>query len=176
MDSKKTLYTPPQDERELVLAWLRRARESQMAHYEMANILSDRERLLGVPVILLTSIIGTSAFASLTTEAIDPAIKIAVGALGVIAAFLASLQTFFKYSERSERHKACAARFAAVRRELEIVYAENSFSNERNYISTIREKLDRLAEESPHIPENVFEKVVRKIYEGQPAIESRQAA
>lgn len=164
MNTISSQYQPPQDERELVLAWLRRARESQMAHYEMANIFSRRERWLGVPVILITTVIGTSVFASLTSQVISPEAKIAVGMLSVVAAVLSSLQTFFKYSERSESHRSAAARFGAVRRKLEVIYAENSQSEERHYISTLRDELDRLADESPHVPVTVFGKIQKNIF------------
>ncbi len=164
MKTISSQYHPPQDERELVLAWLRRARESQMAHYEMANIFSARERWLGVPVILITTIIGTSVFTSLTFQIISPEAKIAVGMLSVIAVVLSSLQTFFKYSERSESHRSAASRFGAVRRKLEVIYAENSQSEEKHYITTLRDELDHLADESPHVPVAVFQKIQKNIF------------
>lgn len=164
MSAKPSTYQPPQSERELVLAWIRRARESQMAHYEMANIFSARERWLGVPVILISTIIGTTVFASLSTQVVAPGTKIAVGMLSVLAAVLSSLQTFFKYSERSEKHRSAGARFGAVRRKLEVIYAQNTEAQENHYIATLREELDRLGEESPHVPVSVFEKIHKNVY------------
>lgn len=164
MNSTSASYAPPENTRELVLAWLRRARESQMTHYEMANIFSLRERWLGVPVIFLTSVIGTSVFASLATQVIDHRAKILVGMLSVVAAVLSSLQTFFKYSERSEKHRSCAAKFASIRRELETIYAENSVTTERRYIDTLRDRLDSLADEAPHVPAGIFKKIQNNLY------------
>lgn len=164
MSTPSSTYQPPQNERELVLAWLRRARESQMAHYEMANILSGRDRWMGVPVILITTIIGTSVFVSLTAVAIAPAAKITVGLLSVLAAVLSGLQTFFKFSERSEKHRATAARFGAIRRKLEVIYAEDTASEEKHYLHTLREELDHLAEDSPHVPVSVFERIQKNMF------------
>jgi hypothetical protein len=152
-------YTPPSTSDELVLAWLHRARESQWAHYEMANMLARRSHLLGVPVIVITSFVGTSVFASIASQAISVEAKIIVGALSVIAAVLSSLQTFFKFSERAERHKSFAARFSSVRRELEVLHASKGGSERAEYVTVLREKLDRLAEEAPSIPNAVLEKV-----------------
>ena len=129
-----TLYQPPQDVKELVLAWLRRARESQMAHYEMANVLSRRSQWLGVPVILITAIVGTSVFASIAAEPIAVEAKVVVGLLSVFAAVLSSLQTFFKFSERAEKHRAFAARYGAVRREIEALFAEGVATQEKHYV------------------------------------------
>lgn len=142
-------YQPPRDQDELVLAWLRRARASQLQHYEMAAILSKRGQWLGVPVILITAAVGTSVFASIATEAVSLQAKLAVGMLSVLAAVLSSLQTFFKYAERSEKHRAFGARFGAIRREFESLYAAGSASRQPDYVHVLREKLDRLAEEAP---------------------------
>ena len=136
-----TLYQPPQDVKELVLAWLRRARESQMAHYEMANVLSRRSQWLGVPVILITAIVGTSVFASIAAEPIAVEAKVVVGLLSVFAAVLSSLQTFFKFSERAEKHRAFAARYGAVRREIEALFAEGVATQEKHYVGVSERSL-----------------------------------
>jgi hypothetical protein len=70
MSYESEQYIPPKDQKELVLSWLRRARESQMAHYEMADRLSKKVKWLGVPVIILTVLVGASAFASIVEEII----------------------------------------------------------------------------------------------------------
>ncbi len=162
--SPTSKYRSPTSEQDLVLAWIRRARESQLAHYAMADKLSKREHWLGVPVIAITAIVGTTVFASIAAEAISPIAKIAVGMFSVLATLLSSLQTFFKFSERAEKHRAAGARFSSVRRKLEVVYAQQSAENERNYIATLREELDRLAEESLNVPSKVFLEVQKNIY------------
>ncbi len=60
------------------------------------------------------------------------------------------------------------ARFGAVRRELEMLYAEDRAQGEVEQVATLRVKLDRLAEEAPHVPAKVFLKVQRSIlYTGE---------
>lgn len=149
-------YTPPGSPEELVVAWLRRARESQLSHYEMATRLARRNLWLGIPVIVITAIVGTSAFASIVAELVPTWAKVGAGGASVVAAVLASLQTFFKFSERAERHKAFAAKFGAVRRELETLHASGRVAQEPSYVAVLREKLDRLAEEAPAVPADVF--------------------
>jgi hypothetical protein len=163
MPSSTAGYIPPGSPEELVLAWLRRARESQMAHYEEATALTKRGYWLGVPVIALTAIVGTSVFASIATEVIPVAAKLIVGALSVAATVLSSLQTFFKFSERAEEHKVYGARFGSVRRELEVFYASGMGSQQPNYIAVLREKLDRLAEEAPNVSSDALQRVQRTL-------------
>jgi hypothetical protein len=156
MATPTSKYTPPGTPGELVLAWLRRARESQLSHYAMANRLAKRNLWMGVPVIVITAMVGTSAFASIVTELIPLWAKIAVGGASGLAAVLAALQTFFKFSERAERHKTFAAKFGAVRRELEALHASGRAVQEPSFVGVLREKLDRLAEEAPAVPVDVF--------------------
>lgn len=163
MNTPTARYQPPGSQQELVLAWLRRARESQMAHYEMANFLSRRGQWMGAPVILITAAVGTSVFASIASDAVSVKAKVVVGLLSVLATVLSSLQTFFKFPERAEKHRLFAARFGAVRRELEVFYASGTAASEPNYVGVLREKLDRLAEEAPHVPVKIFAAVQKNI-------------
>jgi hypothetical protein len=145
MATPTSKYTPPGTPEELVLAWLRRARESQLSHYEMANRLAKRNLMMGVPVIAITALVGTSAFGSIVADPVPILAKVAAGGASVLAAVLASLQTFFKFSERAERHKTFAAKFGAVRRELETLHASGKVAQEANFVNVLRDKLDKLA-------------------------------
>ena len=162
MTTNTSHHQPPEDYAELVLAWIRRARESQMAHYEMANMYDHREKWLGVPVIIISTIVGTSAFASIAEDIIPLWAKFAVGGLSIVVAVLSSLQTFFKYSEKSEIHKSSAAAFGASRRKLEFIYASKDSGIDSSVVSLLRSELDTLASQSPHIPVTVFKKIQEK--------------
>src|ERR1700756_1319970 len=96
-----TAYEPPVDETELLLKWIRRARESQMSHYDMADLLSARERGIGWLVTALTAFVGTAVFASLSTPPVSIEMRIFIGLVSVAAALSAALQTFLRYAERA---------------------------------------------------------------------------
>jgi hypothetical protein len=151
-----TVYDPPIDEEELLLKWIRRARESQASHYDMADRLNRRGRWLGVSVIGITSLIGTSAFLSLVTTAVSSALRLIVGMTSVVAAVLAALQTFLRYAERAEQHRAAGARYGAVRRKLEAIYAGDADARNGHYLRSVRDELDRIAEDVPNVPFAVF--------------------
>jgi hypothetical protein len=150
------LYEPPLDEKELLLKWIRRARESQMSHYDMADRLNRRDRWLGVVVIAITTLVGTSAFLSLITSSVSSFQRVGVGMICVTAAVLAALQTFFRYAERAERHRVVGARYGAIRRKLEAIYAGDADARDGQYLRTIRDELDRLAEDAPNVPPASF--------------------
>ena len=152
-------YEPPKSTQDLIVTWLRRARDAQLSHYAVADLLARRNLWMGVPVIVLTAAVGASAFASVLSELVPVWAKIIAGAASVLAAVLASLQTFFKYSERAERHKTFAAKYGAVRRELESLHASDRGSIDANTIDALRDTLDNLAEDAPAVPAEIFERI-----------------
>jgi hypothetical protein len=156
-------YTPAIDTDSLLLKWIRRARESQMSHYDMANLLGKRNRGLGVSVIAITSVIGTTAFLSMIATGVSPLVRIFIGLTSVLASVMASLQTFLRYAERAEEHRAAGARYGAIRRRLEAVYARAPDARAAHDFVEIREELDRLAQEVPNVPTAVFNKTQRDL-------------
>jgi hypothetical protein len=161
-------YEPPVDENELLLKWLRRARESQMSHYDMADLLSARERQIGWLVTALTGFVGTAVFASLSAEPVSVELRVFVGVVSVTAAVSAALQTFLRYAQRAEKHRAAGARYGAVRRRLEAVFVGDADARDGHYLASIRIELDRLAEDSPNVPPRIFYRTQRTLAAGKP--------
>jgi len=149
-------YRPPVNEDELLLKWIRRARESQKSHYDMADLLAARNRMFGIGVTALSALVGTTVFLSLVVEADSPWARLAVGLVSIAAAVSAALQTFLRYAERAEAHRSAGARYGAVRRRLEAIHAGDRGARDGRYVSEVREILDRLAEDSPSVPPRVF--------------------
>ncbi|MGF6770887.1 hypothetical protein P3T18_003366 [Paraburkholderia sp. GAS199] len=163
MTNPTTAYAPPVDEDQLLLKWIRRARESQMSHYDMADLLSSRDRRIGWLATALTAFVGTAVFASLNEATVSPALRIFVGLVSVTAAVSSALQTFLRYAERAEKHRAAGARYGAVRRRLEAVFSGDRDARDGHYLTAIRDELDRLAEDSPNVPPEVFYRTQRTL-------------
>jgi hypothetical protein len=148
---------PPSSTEELLQDWYRRARENQFAHYEAIKPLSSGNYKLGIPVAILSGLVGTSIFATLETEA-DISLRIVIGIISILAAVLASLQTFLRLSERAEKHRAVAVRYGALRRELETAIAKGGPYPEK-LVDGLREKLDSISSEAPEISDRVWKKI-----------------
>lgn len=156
-------YTPPATQPELLQRWLKRARESQFAHYEAANHLKKLNYWYGIPVVVITSIVGTSVFSSInSTEVFDNTTSIALGAISVVAAVLSSLQTFLNFSERAEKHRITAARYGIARRALESILVRATDDVTQDDIAKIQKEIDSLAADAPNISTRVFEKAMKK--------------
>ena len=156
-------YRPPVNEDELLLKWIRRARESQKSHYDMADLLAARNRMFGIGVTLISAVVGTTVFLSLVASADSRWARLVVGLVSIVAAVSAALQTFLRYAERAEAHLAAGARYGAVRRRLEAIYAGDPGARDGRYVSEVREMLDRLAEDSPSVPPRMFRRTQRTL-------------
>jgi hypothetical protein len=138
--------------------WLYRIRKAQLAHIKTA-VYYDRVNLwLGVPVVILTTLVGTSVFATLQKETV-PLIRIAAGVASVLAAIMAGLQTFLRYSERAERHRISGGKYGALRREIEqrLAFPPSDADALSNYVDSLRERWDKLGEECPTTPNRIWD-------------------
>lgn len=131
------------------------------AHHISASAYSRYNLYLGVPVILLSTLVGTAIFAALQNNP-DQALKILTGITSVLAALLSALQTFLGFNEKSSLHKTAAIKYAALGREfslLELKIAGNdSFDRPKAIaeLEAILHKIAKLAEESPTIQDRFY--------------------
>ena len=150
-------YLIPESPKELLIRWLKRSRESQFAHYEAAKNLSKYNYFLGIPTVVSSGIVGTSVFASLGRTA-DPSLQIFVGLISVLAAVLAALQTFLRFSELDEKHRSIAARYGAVRRRIEEILALKDEAIMASELTSIRMMYDKLSEDAPNVSDRIWAK------------------
>jgi hypothetical protein len=132
------------------------------AHYKMAERYKRNHRSFGVSVVVLTSVVGTSVFASLTKITTDLYLQIATGFLSIIAVVMAALQTFLGYADLQVQHKNAGVGYAIVRRSLEILLMKFPDASGRpdepgtKEFDAINKQIEDLDRASPTIPDNVW--------------------
>lgn len=139
---------------EQFLEWYRRVCAAEQGHRKRAGTFNRRHLWLGIPVVVFSTVVGTSVFASLQDQEVRMVrIRIAVGVISVLAAVLSSLQTFLGYAQRSERHRVAAIRYESLRRAMEQKLATpRDFRGDANAaLADVRGKMDRYGKESPQI-------------------------
>jgi hypothetical protein len=151
-------------------SWYRRVAAAEHGHRVMADRMRRRHLLLGIPVVILTTLIGTSAFAAISKAqgdtikdvGFDPdKVLFLVGTISVLAAVLSSLQTFLRYATRAEGHRIAALRYETLRRDMAATLAlprEARGAPDRS-LDSVRGRMDRYAKESPTIGERGWEKL-----------------
>jgi hypothetical protein len=138
--------------------WRRRAWAAQTAHYRRATSLRRRHVWLGVPVVILTTMVGTSLFATLSKEEVDPGLRVAVATVSVGAAVLAAVQTFFAFAQRADRHVLAADWYAAIRRRIEQMLAlpREARDDPRKTLDALRKELNTVGSQFPEIGERYW--------------------
>ena len=161
---------------------------SRAAHYQHRaiarrdghNELADRNQLyskvLGVLVTVLTTIVGTSIFASLskggsssTGGNSEVEYKIITGIVSMIAVVLSALQTFLGFHEKSEKNKNASYEYEAINSRLNnfiLSYRQNSkFQAEQEMRDSGISSLDKVTalfekavQNSPNLSANVEKK------------------
>jgi hypothetical protein len=144
----------------LLREWSLRAAASAEAHYAIAARLGRYNVVLGVPVVVLSTFVGTSVFASIGSS-VGTALRVVVGSVSVGAAVLASLQTFLRFAERAEKHRAAAEAWAAVRREIAEMLALHpnylaTRGDPKDYLDDLRRRMDRIAAQSPEMGDRAW--------------------
>lgn len=145
------------DAEQVLKDWFRRARESQHTHYEAARYFDRVNTLFSIPIIALTAILGTGAFASIEHQ-VDNEWKIAFGVIGLLTSGFAAVQSNLKLLERSAKHRRIGTGYGSVRREIEesMVTPLEHRPTINDFLGKIRTKLDNLASESPDIPRKIW--------------------
>lgn len=144
------------DQKTLLEEWYRRIAVTQVAHYYSADHFGAKKYWLGVPTVILTTMVGTSVFAAMQKQP-EPWMQILVGLASVAAALLASLQTFLGYAERAEKHRVAGAKYGALGREIEQIRSSNAEAAP-DILADLRRRLDGLSVESPNNPLKIYRK------------------
>jgi hypothetical protein len=146
-----------ESQREVAEEWDDQIAITQHEHYLAALRFARLHYWIGIPLVLLTAIVGRSVFATPQQQR-HASGRIGVRILSVSATVLAVLQTFLSYNERAEKHRMAGARYGALGWQLALMLAQDS---DCSGLDDIGKQLDALAQESPNIP-----KVVHKAMAG----------
>ena len=146
---------------EILEQWEIQLRTLHAGHWEAARKSEGRNVALGLATALMSAIAGTAAFASLQGGT-DPWTRIAAGVFGVAAAMVSSAQTYYKSSERAERHRSAAGKYGRLRREFQQFLALGLPTDQQRrerILSAFRKQWDDVDAESPAIPSKTYERV-----------------
>jgi len=135
---------------ELLMDWHNRVYAAQSAHYAAAQLFRRLNYLVGIPAIVSSSIVGTAIFSGL--EKNSPRASLVAGT-SILAAVLAGLQTFLRFSERAAHHATAADWFSAIRRDIEeILHLPKEYRGKaKESLDKVRKEMNRAAQDSPEL-------------------------
>ncbi|MBA2751069.1 MAG: SLATT domain-containing protein [Actinobacteria bacterium] len=137
----------------LLREWHDRAAAARSAHYLLASRMRRRNIAVGVPAVVLSAVVGTSLFATLSEANVPTSLRVTIGLISLIAAVLAALQTFFGFSQRAERHVIAGDWYSAIRRQMEetIALPEEERDPPRECLDGIRKEMSKISQQAPEI-------------------------
>ena len=148
----------------LLHEWLHRARLGQHSHHEAGKHYRRVNYWFALPIVVVTTTMGTAAFATLAAHA-SANWTIVFGVASIAVAVLAALQTHLGYAERAEKHKNLGAQYGVVRRCIEAVLAVPYDGRGRpaDVLDRIRQALDAIGDDSDPVPRRIFERTLRRL-------------
>jgi hypothetical protein len=137
-------------------------------HYLAADHHAALNRYFGIPVIVITAIVGTTIFGTLN-ENPDPFWRITTGLVALVGTVLSSLQTSLGFAQAAEKHKTAGEVYRGFTRSFRIFrlkYAEAKPGDRQAAFAELKEIVDglaNLAREFPTLPDRFYDKA--KIYD-----------
>ena len=151
------------DPAKLLAQWHNGLRIAHIAQSRSAATCELRGRLLGVAVVVLSTIVGTAIFSTLESSP-STAVKIVAGLASVGAGVLAALQTFLGFDQRAAKHREVAAAYGTLRRELETGMAFPDESAELSELmNAVRTRWDAIDAKAPAISRRTYEAATRAV-------------
>jgi hypothetical protein len=138
--------------------------ESLFWAHNRASVRASRNNdIINIPSIILQTVTG---FLSATGGLVPP---LALGAFSVFTGVLSTLLSYYKFSAKAEAHRMSAQLYMKIYKKIEI---ELSLPPEQRVqadklLEEVRDKLARVAEIAPDIPETVIAEYKVKFKDGE---------
>ena len=135
---------------ELLDDWHKRCYAAQSAHYASADLCRLLNYVIGVPAVVFASVVGTAIFAGLEK---DSPRALVVASASILAAVLAGLQTFLRFSERAAEHASAADWYSAIRRDIEqtLHLPLESRGKAKDCLDRVRKEMNRVGQDAPEL-------------------------
>ncbi len=149
---------------------------------DMANIMASKRcsranDVIGVLVLVTTTFVGSTIFATLGTSA-KTTVQVVAGVVSFVAVALAGIQKFFGFETRAIKHKEAAQIYGSIRMDIQILLAELADGTSANLdkrITDIKTRWDELEKTAPTVPEGIYQKC-RKICHAPEAKDEEEKA
>ncbi|MER7450807.1 SLATT domain-containing protein [Nocardia beijingensis] len=143
-----------------------RAHRAGRSQYLAAHSAGSMHYRLGIPSIILSTAVGTAVFGTLAGSP-DARLIVITGVVSVSSAVLAALQTFFGYSDRAERHRSTGAKYAALKRRIDVAMIELEARRtiDNGQIAKLAEfvnEINQLEQSAPHVADRHYDRSRRE--------------
>jgi len=120
---------------------------------------------MGLPVLVLTSIISTLEFATAANSCDTAWVNILAGLLAMVCAALSAAHNFLGFQERYQKHYAVSVEYDSLYMEIaeQLSYYREQRINVRVFIRNMMRILKTLKKSAPDIPEHILDKFIKDV-------------
>jgi hypothetical protein len=121
-------------------------------HNKAAGWAQIRNDAIQIPVIIFSTVTG---FFSATTNIVPP---LALGGVSITVGILGTLNSYFKFSQRSENHRMISLLYLGLYKciEIELALPINQRTCAATLLKDLRQSMKQIAEQSPPIPDTII--------------------
>lgn len=148
------------NKKELIEKWSLHVTRKSHAHASCAQKSRSNKKLIGVPSVAFSAIVGTAVFSEIQDS--DEISKYIIIVLVLTSAILTSLQTFFNFGEVEQVHNLANKKYSQVRRKLDRALSSIEDLTDKE-ITVIENMMNEASEVEPSIPDKVWNIIVEKI-------------
>jgi len=165
-----TKETTPSKTKEEIIKEAKRIEESTLfsskKHFVTADFWQMFHYILGVPIVLLSAIVGASIFSQFDKD------KTITGVLTLIVTGLSALMTFFNPNDKASSHKNCGNNYDALSNKVRVFRTIDCWREKSEDILTEKikyflEQKDRLNQDAPQTPWFAYPIAKRGIDKGE---------
>lgn len=145
---------------------------NQILHQQAANHYSRLNMFFMIPIIMLSSALGTIGFIASGSRGYDECednwIHILMGCFGYVSAILTTTHNFLNIQKLQATHSLHAVEYSKISRDIKMhIYLSETdvkvYANIAEYIKQCRTKIDKLIESADDIPEFIEKRVAYKV-------------
>jgi hypothetical protein len=133
--------------------WEKRLSIRRNGQLEQRSHFRVRNKQIGIPTIIVSSIVGSAVFGTIgTTDMVT--LQFAAGVLSIIAAALSAVQTFLGYDSLSEQSKYAASGYSSLLRKLERYIETNPDTMDADFMKEFSDEWDKVDNDAPLLPKS----------------------
>lgn len=123
-------------------------------HKQAEQLYSYRSTFIDLPVIILSVLNGATSVGSSSLFGDSQFASVGIGIVALFTAVLNTIGSYFGWARRAEAHKISSFQYAKLYRyiKVEMGLPRDERALPREFLKSVKEQYDRLAEVSPLIP------------------------
>lgn len=146
---------------QLQVQWLKGIIINHIGHSKAATHYKSRDRGFGLITTILSAVVSTTLFSSLSSESNEKVVLFA-GILSLFGTIASAAFTFLKYGELSEQHRQAAISYGTLRREFELLLADDGAVDIQLKMRDLNSRRAQFEESAPVLPQRIFEKAQKQ--------------